>query len=44
MTAQATFGKGLRTNVQRTTANIPTSGDEKLLLSCVFLLLSVTEE
>jgi hypothetical protein len=35
---------GLRTNVQRTTANIPVGGIEELLLSGVFLLLSVTEE
>jgi hypothetical protein len=37
--------KGLRTDAQRTTANIPVGGVEKLLLSCVFLLLlSTTEE
>jgi hypothetical protein len=30
--------KDLRTDAQRTTANIPTGGVEKLLLSCVFLL------
>jgi hypothetical protein len=36
--------KGLRTYAQRTTANIPASKVEKLLLSCVFLLLSATEE
>jgi hypothetical protein len=30
---------GLRTNVQRTTANIPVGEIEKLLLSDVFLLL-----
>jgi len=36
---------GLRTNAQRTTANIPASRAEKLLLSGVFfLLLSATEE
>jgi hypothetical protein len=36
---------GLRTNVQRTTANIPVDGIEKLLLSGVFLLLlSTTQE
>jgi hypothetical protein len=36
---------GLRTNVQRTTANIPVGVIEKLLLSGVFLLLlSATEE
>ena len=31
--------KALRTDTQRTTANIPEGGVEKLLLSCVFLLL-----
>ena len=36
--------KGPRTDTQRTTANIPAGGVEKLLLSCVFLLLSATEE
>jgi len=37
--------KGLRTDVQRTTANIHVVGVEKLLLSGVFLLLlSATEE
>jgi hypothetical protein len=36
--------KGLRTYVQRTTANISEGGVEKLLLSCIFLLLSVIEE
>jgi hypothetical protein len=35
--------KGLRTDVQRTTANILAGGVEKLL-SCVFLLLSATKE
>jgi hypothetical protein len=36
---------GLRTNVRRTTANIPVGGIEELLLSGVFLLLlSATEE
>ena len=36
---------GLRTNTQRTTANIHIGGiEELLLLSGVFLLLSVTEE
>jgi hypothetical protein len=35
--------KGLRTDAQRTTANIHTGGLEKLL-SGVFLLLSATEE
>jgi hypothetical protein len=37
---------GLRTNAQRTTANIPVGGIEELLLSGVFLLilLSATEE
>jgi hypothetical protein len=35
---------GLRTNAQRTTANIPIGRIEELLLSGVFLLLSVTEE
>jgi hypothetical protein len=38
-------GNGLRTNAQRTTANIPVGGIKKLLLSGVFLLLlSATEE
>jgi hypothetical protein len=37
--------KGLRTDTQRTTANIYVGGVKKLLLSCVFLLLlSATEE
>jgi hypothetical protein len=36
--------KDLRTDTQRTTTNIPAGGVEKLLISCVFLLLSVTEE
>jgi hypothetical protein len=36
--------KGLRINAQRTTANNHASGVEKLILSVVFLLLSVTEE
>jgi hypothetical protein len=36
---------GLRTNAQRTTANIPVGGIEKLILFGVFLLLlSATEE
>jgi hypothetical protein len=35
--------KGMRTDVQRTTANIHVGGVEKLL-SGVFLLLSATEE
>jgi hypothetical protein len=36
---------GLRTNAQRTTANIPVGGIEELLLSGIFvLLLSATEE
>ena len=36
---------GLRTNAQRTTANIPAGEVKKLLLSRVFLLLlSATEE
>jgi hypothetical protein len=35
---------GLRTNVQRTAANIPVGGIEELLLSGVFLLFSATEE
>jgi hypothetical protein len=36
---------GLRTNTQRTTANIPVGGIDELLLSGVFLLLlSATEE
>jgi hypothetical protein len=38
------LAKGLRTDAQRTTANIPIGGVEKLLLSCVFLLLSTIEE
>jgi hypothetical protein len=39
------LAKGLITNAQRTTANIPVGGAEKLLLSCVFLLiLSITKE
>jgi hypothetical protein len=36
--------KGLRTNTQRTMANIHVDGVEKLFLSGVFLLLSATEE
>jgi hypothetical protein len=37
--------KGLTTDVQRTTANIPIGGVEKILLPNVFLLiLSVTKE
>jgi hypothetical protein len=36
--------KGLRTNAQQTTANIPADGVKNLLLSCVFLLLSAIEE
>jgi hypothetical protein len=37
--------KGLKTDVQRTTANIHVDGVEKLLLSGVFpFLLSATEE
>jgi len=36
--------KALRTDAQRTTANIPAGGVEKLLLPSVFLLLSVTEK
>jgi hypothetical protein len=36
--------KGLRTYAQRMTANIPAGEVEKLLLSCVFLLLSATKE
>jgi hypothetical protein len=38
--------KGLRTDAQQTTANIPIGEVEKLLLSCVFLLLLLfaTEE
>jgi hypothetical protein len=35
---------GLKTNAQRTTANIPVGGIEELLLSSVFLLLFATEE
>jgi hypothetical protein len=36
---------GLRTNAQRTTANIPVGGIEELLLYGIFLLLlSATEE
>jgi hypothetical protein len=39
------LAKSLRTDVQRTTANINVGGVKKLLLSCVFLLLlSATEE
>jgi hypothetical protein len=34
----------LKTNAQRTTANIHASGIEELLLFRVFLLLSATEE
>jgi hypothetical protein len=34
----------LRTNVQRTTTNIPVGGIDELLLSGVFLLFSATEE
>jgi hypothetical protein len=37
------LAKGLRTNAQRTTANIP-AGVENLLLPFVFLLLSTTKE
>jgi hypothetical protein len=33
-----------RIDAQRTMANIPAGGVEKLLLSCIFLLLSFTEE
>jgi hypothetical protein len=33
----------LRTNIQRTTANIPVGGIEELLLSSVFLLVSAIE-
>ena len=36
--------KALRIDAQRTMANILIGGVEKLLLSCVFLLLSVIEE
>jgi len=36
--------KGLRTYAQRTMANIPAGGVEKILLSFVFLLLSATKE
>jgi len=36
--------KGLRTYAQGTTTNIPAGEVEKLLLSCVFLLLSATKE
>jgi hypothetical protein len=37
--------KGLRTDAQQTTANIPTGRVEKNFLSCVFLLfLSAIEE
>jgi len=35
--------KGLRTDAQQTTANVP-AGEVEKLLSCVFLLLSATEE
>jgi hypothetical protein len=35
--------KGLRTNVERTTANIPAGRDEKLH-SCVSILLYATEK
>jgi hypothetical protein len=35
---------GLRTNAQRTTANIPVGGIKKLLLSGGFLLLSATKK
>jgi hypothetical protein len=35
--------KGMRTYAQRTTTNIP-AGEVEKLLSCVFLLLSTTEE
>jgi hypothetical protein len=40
------LAKGLKTDAQQTTANILTGGVDKLLLSCVFLLLllSVTKE
>jgi len=36
--------KSLRTDAQRTTANIHVGGIEKLLLSGIFLFLSATEE
>jgi hypothetical protein len=36
--------KGMRTYAQQMTANIPSGGVEKLLLSCVFLLLLSTIE
>jgi hypothetical protein len=36
--------KSLRTDVQRTTANIHVGGVEKLFLFDVFLLLSATEK
>jgi len=36
--------KGLRTDTQRTTANIHVNGVEKLLLSGVSLLFSATKE
>ena len=36
--------KALRTDAQRTTANIHVGGIEKLLLSGVFLLLSAIKE
>jgi hypothetical protein len=35
---------GLRTNAQRTTANIPVGEIEELLLSGVVILLSATKE
>jgi hypothetical protein len=39
------LANGLRTNAQRTTANIPVGGIEELLLYGIFLLLlSATEE
>jgi len=45
MTAQANiWQKALRTDAQRTTANIPVGEIEELLLSGVFLLLSANEE
>jgi hypothetical protein len=36
--------KGLRTDAQRTMANIHVVGVDKLLISGVFLLLSTTDE
>jgi hypothetical protein len=38
------LAKGLRTDAQRTMANFPTGEVDKIFLSCVFLLLSATEE